>query len=116
MVEYYEMIDGGEGVLYHLFFYMIANFLIANVNEPIVYYYPNKKDCAVSEGFLKLLPSNFTRQLVKDPAIEYRTFMHAIPCFKDVALPESYKLLRYLFREHIKPMIPNKKVYIQRKM
>jgi len=115
MVEYYEMIDGGESLLYHLFFYMISNFLIANVNEPVVYYYPNKKNCCVSEGFLSLLPSHFTRHLVKDPVIEYRTFMHAIPCFKDIALPGSYTLLRFLFKHHIRAMIPGRKIYIQRK-
>jgi len=115
MVEYYEMIDGGESILYHLFFYMISNFLIANVNEPVVYYYPNKKNCVIAEGFLSLLPAHFTRHLVKDPTIEYKTFMCAIPCFKDIALPASYALLRFLFKQHIGEMIPNKKIYIQRK-
>ena len=116
MPEYYEMIDGGEHNVYHMLFYMLSNFLISNIHSEIVYYYPNKKNCKVSEGFLSLLPSNFTRHLVKDPSISYRTFMHAIPVFNDIALPQSYHLMRHLFKSSMKEsMIPGKKLYIQRK-
>ena len=63
MLEYYEIIDGGEDNVYHFLFYMISNFLISNINNDIIYYYPNKNGCKVSEGFLSLLPSNFHRHL-----------------------------------------------------
>jgi hypothetical protein len=116
MIEYYEIIDGGETNIYHFLFYMIANFLIANIKNEIVYYYPNKKNCKVSEGFLSLLPQNFKRHYEKDPNINYISFMHAIPIFKDYALPESYSLIRFLFQSYISPtMIIGRKIYIQRK-
>jgi hypothetical protein len=117
MPECYEMIDGGEGNVYHFLFYMLSNFLISkNINDDIVYYYPNKTNCAVSEGFLGLLPKNFVRHFVKDPSILYTTFMHAIPCFKDYALPESYALVRYLYTPHMATTImTGKRLYIQRK-
>ena len=116
MVKYYEIIDGGENNVYHFLFYMISNFLIANINEKIVYYYPNKANSKVSEGFLALLPPNFERHLIKDPAIEYKSFMGAIPIFHDIALPQSYLLIRHLFKAHMSPdIIPGKKTYIQRK-
>ena len=42
--------------------------------------------------------------------------MHAIPCFKDYALPQSYHLLRFLFKPYMADsMIPGKKLYIHRK-
>lgn len=116
MPEYYEMIDGGEHNVYHILFYMLSNFLISNIHSEIVYYYPNKKNCKVSEGFLSLLPSNFTRHLVKDPSISYKSFMRAIPVFKDIALPQSYPLMRHFFKDHMSPsIIKGKKLYIQRK-
>jgi hypothetical protein len=117
MPEFYEMIDGGEGNVYHFLFYMLSNFLISkDISGDIVYYYPNKTNCPVSEGFLGLLPKNFVRHLVKDPSVKYTTFMHAIPCFKDYALPESYQLLRQLYKPHLSlTLTPGKKLYIQRK-
>jgi hypothetical protein len=116
MPEYYEMIDGGEHNVYHILFYMLSNFIISNIQSEIVYYYPNKKNCKVSEGFLSLLPSNFTRHLVKDPSISYKSFLHAIPVFKDIALPQSYYLIRHLFKDHMSAsMVERKKLYIQRK-
>lgn len=115
MPEYYEMIDGGEGNVYHVLFYMISNFLIADISQDIVYYYPNKKNCPVIEGFLALLPPNFTRQLEKTPGIQYQSFMNAIPYLYDIVVTESYALLRKLFAPHMKPLQPGKKIYIWRK-
>jgi hypothetical protein len=114
-IEYYELIDGGEQNVYHFLFYMLSGFLISNIKNNIIYYYPNKKDSNVSEGFLSLLPSNFTRHLVKDPSLPYKSFMNAIPIFKDFVLPQSYHLVRDLFKSYVSPLIPGKKTYIQRK-
>ena len=116
MTQYYEMIDGGENNVYHFLFYMLSGFLVANVQEEIVYYYPNENNSKVSEGFLGLLPANFKRHLEKDPTINYESFMEIIPNYEDFALPQSYGLMRYLFNEHMsKDIIPGKKIYIQRK-
>jgi len=116
MTQYYEIVDGGENNVYHFLFYMLSGFLVANVNEEIIYYYPNINNSKVSEGFLALLPANFKRHLEKDPTINYESFMEIIPIYKDIALPQSYGLMRYLFNEHMsKDIIPDKKIYIQRK-
>lgn len=116
MPEFFEMIDGGESNVYHFLFYMLSNFLIAeDIKGDIVYYYPNKTDCPVSEGFLALLPKNFVRQTVKDPSTEYIPFSHTIPWFIDYALPESYALLRDLYKPYMATtLIPGKKLYLQR--
>jgi len=116
MAQYYEIVDGGENNIYHFLFYMLSGFLVANVYEEIVYYYPNENNCKVSEGFLALLPANFKRHLEKDPTINYESFMEIIPNYEDISLPQSYGLMRYLFNEHMsKDIIPGKKIYIQRK-
>lgn len=115
MVNHYEMIDGGEGNVYHFLFIMVANFLIANVDEDLVYYYPNKTNCKVSEGFLALLPKHFHRQYEKQPNIQYISFMHAIPIFHDTSLPESYFLIRKLFGHACsKQIVKGKRIYILR--
>lgn len=113
MTSYYEIIDAGDYNPYHFLFYMISNFLIADVTKEIVYYYPRKgKFC---EEFLSLLPSNFKRHLVKDPSISYTTFMHAIPLFNDTCLPESYALIRQLFNPYCSKTIRKGKwIYIRR--
>jgi hypothetical protein len=116
MAQYYEIVDGGENNVYHFLFYMLSGFLVANVHEEIIYYYPNENNSKVSEGFLALLPANFKRHLEKDPTINYESFMEIIPNYEDFALPQSYGLMRYLFNEHMsKDIIPGKKIYIQRK-
>jgi hypothetical protein len=116
MAQYYEIVDGGENNVYHFLFYMLSGFLVANVHEEIIYYYPNENNSKVSEGFLALLPANFKRHLQKDPTINYESFMEIIPNYEDFALPQSYGLMRYLFNEHMsKDIIPGKKIYIQRK-
>lgn len=115
MPECFEMIDGGEHNPYHFLFYMLSNFLITNVYDEVVYYYPNKNNCKVSEGFLSLLPPNFTRHIVKQPGIVYRPFIDTIPIFVDTALPQSYYLVRDLYKAHISPMKKGKSIYIQRK-
>ena len=116
MAQYYEIVDGGENNVYHFLFYMLSGFLVANVYEEIIYYYPNENNSKVSEGFLALLPANFKRHLEKDPTINYESFMEIIPNYEDIALPQSYGLMRYLFNEHMsKDIIPGKKIYIQRK-
>ena len=113
MPFYYEMIDGGDYNPYHFLFYMISNFLIADIRNEIVYYYPRKGK--VCEGFLSLLPSNFKRHLVKDPSISYTTFMHAIPLFNDTCLPESYTLIRELFKPYYSKVVQKgKRIYIRR--
>ena len=116
MVQYYEIIDGGENNVYHFLFYMISNFLISNdINDTLVYYYPNKNNCKISEGFLALLPPNFIRHLIKDPTIDYISFMNAIPIYDDVCIPESYFLIRDIFKDHYsKTLIKGKYVYIRR--
>jgi len=114
--QYYEMIDGGGSNVYHLLFYMISNFLIADVNKPIRYYYPLKENKLENE-MLALLPGNFVREYEKTPGIIYTSFMRAIPIFEDMALPQSYNLIRYLFREWCRPLpatIGGKKIYISR--
>lgn len=113
--ESFEMIDGGEHNPYHFLFYMLSNFLITDVNKRLIYYYPNKKDCKVSEGFLQLLPPNFIRHTTKQPDLAYTSFMHAIPIMVDIALPESYSLIRHLFKSHMAPLKKGKSIYIQRK-
>jgi hypothetical protein len=111
----YELIDGGEGNPYHFLFYMIANFSVVDVSQPITYYYPNKKDCKVSEEFLALLPPNFTRHLTKDPAIHYGTHDHGIPIFPDFSLPLIYQFIRQLYAAHLSPVQKKgKRIYIQR--
>ena len=48
--------------------------------------------------------------LIKDNNIVYKSFMHAIPIFKDFALPNSYHLIRQLFKDSISTsIIPGKK-------
>jgi hypothetical protein len=111
-MEYYEMIDPGTNV-YHLLFYMISNFLIADTNKEIYYYYPYKNN-KLEDELLELLPPNFHRQAEKIQGIHYTTFMHAIPIFEDTALPQSYVLLRHLFKNSIYPQILKKKIYIRR--
>lgn len=116
MPIYYEMLDGGESNVYHFLFYMVSNFLCGNPFDEIVYYYPNKKNCPVSEGFLALLPPNYTRHLTKDPSVTYKPFAHTIPTYNDFAFPESYVLLRALFGRFMsKTIIEGKKMYIWRK-
>ena len=112
--QYFEMIDGGEGNVYHLFFYMISNFLIADISKPIEYYYPDKSQCRLANECLALLPPNFKRSFVKRNNTSYRTFMHAIPIYRDTALPESYTLIRTLFKPYIHPLIPGKRILIVR--
>ena len=112
----YEIIDAGEHNPYHFLFYMIANFIRVDISKDIVYYYPNKKNNKISEGFLALLPPNFTRHYEKDPAIQYTSFMNFIPNFKDFALPIVYKFVRILYAQHCAPaQIKGRKIYIQRK-
>jgi hypothetical protein len=52
-MQYFEMIDGGGNNPYHLLFYMISNFLIADINKPITYYYPHK-NCKFEDEMLAL--------------------------------------------------------------
>jgi capsular polysaccharide biosynthesis protein len=114
--ECFEMIDGGEHNPYHFLFYMLSNFLITDVNKQLIYYYPNKKDCKVSEGFLQLLPPNFIRHTTKQTGIVYKPFISTIPIFEDVALPQSYHLVRHLFKNCMAPELKKgKSIYIQRK-
>ncbi len=106
------MIDGGGNNVYHLLFYMISNFLIADTEKQIHYYYPFK-GCKLEDEMLALLPSNFIRCNTKIPGEHYASFMNAIPIFEDTALPESYFLLRKLFAPHIHPCM-KKKIYVRR--
>lgn len=114
-MQYFEMIDGGGNNVYHLLFYMISNFLIADdIQKPISYYYP-RKDCRLENEMLALLPPNFKRVYQKDPSVTYTTFMHAIPIFEDTALQQSYSLVRTLFKASCVPHNnPNLRVYVQR--
>jgi capsular polysaccharide biosynthesis protein len=64
---------------------------------------------------LALLPPNFKRVYEKDPSVTYRTFMHAIPIFEDTALPQSYPLIRTLFKNSCASnKNPNLRIYVQR--
>jgi hypothetical protein len=113
-MQAFEMIDGGDKNAYHLFFLMIANFSIADwENRLIVYYYP-RSDSKLAEGMLSLLPPNFIRHTEKHPEIEYKTFLHAIPFYGDIAPTESYHLLRNLYKRWIQPC-RGTSIYIQRR-
>lgn len=116
MAQYYELIDGGEHNPYHFLFYMVPNFISLDQSREIIYYYPNKKNDKISEGFLALLPANYTRQLMKQPGIEYRMFYNIFPTFQDFTLPVLYKFVRQLFIQSVAPQqIKGRKIYIQRK-
>lgn len=111
----YELLDGGEHNPYHLFIYMLANFSTVKCDSDVYYYYPNKKNCKLSEEVLSLLPPNFHRHLVKEKGRTY------IPCrnmkqnYIDWAMPNDYKFLRVLFHWHFSPTItPGLFLYVSR--
>ena len=118
MVSYqcFEMINGGDQNPYHLFFIMIANFLLADTdNNLIIYYYPVSKH-KLAEEALALLPPMFIRHTTKNPEYEYFPFAHTIPIFRDIALSQSYSLIRKLYKIHISSeMIRGRSIYIARR-
>ncbi len=115
MSNHFELIDGGEGNPYHFFIYMLANFRTCDCRGDVYYYYPNKKDCKLSEEALSLLPPNFHRHLVKEEGKIYKPFLHVKPFFPDWTLPIDYDFLRSLFQWHRNPeKIPGLKIYVSR--
>ena len=116
MRQYCELIDGGEHNPYHFLFYMVPNFISLDQSREIIYYYPNKKNDKISEGFLALLPANYTRHLEKDPGIDYIPFQNIFPTFQDFTLPILYKFVRQLYIGSVAPQqIKERRIYIQRK-
>lgn len=114
MMNAFELIDGGEGNVYHFLFYMIGKFILVDGLDKIIYYYPNKKNCKVSEDFLKMLPDKYERHLVKKENINYQQLPY-LPFFVDSVLPDEYFFLRRLFNKYISHTIDNNKfIYISR--
>jgi len=97
--KFIELTDAVEENPYHLFFYMIARFYyVDHGTNPIYYYYPNKKNCYISETVLANLPARFHRELEKNrneyeytqlPALEWKTY--------SVDEPWVYSYVRDLF-------------------
>jgi hypothetical protein len=112
MYQAFEMIDAGHGNPYHLLFYMISNFLIADIKKTVIYYY-KKTDSPLVEGVLSILPKNFIRHTEKLPGINYISFNAAIVNFNDFAIPSSYILLRELFEDYISEC-KHTRIYIRR--
>jgi len=112
MEQAFEMIDGGEGNPYHLLFYMISNFLIADIKRTVIYYY-KKTESSLVEGLLSILPNNFIRHTEKLPGINYISLNGAIPNYIDMAIPRSYIFLRDLFKDYISEC-KHTRIYIQR--
>ncbi len=118
-----ELIDAGEHNPYHVFMYMIVNFQAVDYTKPVIYYYPNKKNCRVSEELLSLLPPNFIRHTEKKEGLNYYPFLYSENIFggrlpvhyRDFTLPHNYDFIRMLYKPHIMPA-PNKdiRVYITR--
>ena len=113
-MQAFEVIDGGDKNAYHLFFLMIANFSIADWENNLIFYYYRPSDSKLAEGMLALLPPSFIRHIVKHPGIEYKSFMHAIPFYGDIAPTQSYELLRSLYRRWMQPC-RGTSIYIQRR-
>jgi hypothetical protein len=118
-----ELIDGGESNAYHFFMYMLTNFIVLENSKEIIYYYPNKNNCKVSEELLALLPPNFIRHTEKQQGITYQPFSHANPFFQgrlpkhyeDWSLPPYYTFIKQLYAPHISPSIQkHQRIYISR--
>jgi hypothetical protein len=111
----YELLDGGEHNPYHLFIYMLANFRTVDCRYDVYYYYPNKRNCKLSEEALSLLPPNFHRHLVKEEGRNYIPFRNMKQNFTDWAIPNDYKFLRTLFHWHFSPTVtPGLFLYVSR--
>lgn len=91
--------DAGEHNPYHLFFYMLARFKhVDNGSNEIEYYYPNKKNCYISEAALSALPPRFKRRLEKEEGVEYRE-IYPVMCGDDFLFDKSaYSYLRDLYK------------------
>lgn len=103
-----ELINAGDGNAYHLLMYMFMNFILCDVNSPIIYYY-GKPASKLAEMFMSLLPPNFIRHTVKDPKLKYKPFLPEEKFTNDRffldpewALPFQYDFLRELFVPHYK--------------
>ena len=90
--------DAGEHNPYHLFFYMLARFQHVDTgSNEIEYYYPNKKNCYISETALSALPSRFKRYLTQEENVEYREII-PIRCGEDCIFDKwAYDYLRNLY-------------------
>ena len=116
-----ELVDGGENNLYHIFMYMIMNFIQCNTDENIIYYYP-KSNSNLLESILGLLPSNFHRHYIKHPNLEYKPFIPGAKFLFDRnfadpewAYPYQYNFLRILFSHNFTPKNrPGLFIYISR--
>ena len=64
--KFIELGNSNEENPYHLFFYMLARFyFVDHGHNNIYYYYPNAKNCYISEAALSALPARFHRSLTK---------------------------------------------------
>ena len=93
---------------------MLANFIIADVSKPLIYYYP-KSESKLAEETLALLPPHFTRHFEKKPGTDYKSFMNVKPWFPDWTLPHDYDLLRSLFAPHMQVRRPGLRIYVSRR-
>lgn len=110
----YELINGGDHNPYHLLIYMIANFITADCNKPLTYYYP-KSESKLAEEMLAMLPAHFTRHYERVAGLEYKPFMHVKPWFPDWTMPQDYDFLRQLFAPHMQTRRPGLRIYISRR-
>jgi len=114
MLSAYEMVDGGESMIYHLLFYMIGNFCTVPNCYDFIYYYPKSKHPFV-EDMLNTLPHNWIRHYTKDPEINYTKSHIRVPSFMDWEMPEKYQYLQMIFTWHTsKARIPGNNIYISR--
>jgi len=142
----YELLDRGEHNVYHFLFYTLARLITLNNitlktsyilkipytlykiifdNTIIHYYYPNSKNCKISEGFLELLPSCYVRYTAlsnisgtqpkgTEGNIEF-TQIDPLPCFMESIPNEAYFFIRQLFSPYISNKLYNEKyVYVSR--
>lgn len=117
MPKIIELGDAGEYNPYHFYFFMIARFrFVDNGHSQIFYYYPNKRNCYLSEQGLKVLPSRFQRITQELPGFYYFELPYCSWYDEHISDTWIYPYVRELYKDilSVAPRIKGKYTYITR--